>query len=167
MDLASKFNLSVTAYGEKLTGHSGSAGSLTFSAPQTLEPAPITPTGADAAPYQLLSGTIQSAFNIHRSLKNAGDDTPIFVTPGMMSGNTGTMSIVQQKPSNGWLQTRDLTGRFPSTSTATAMIIILMLMVWVIFTPSTNVCAFGSLFWPAADFFNCFRQTSLRILSSK
>ncbi|KAJ7238486.1 hypothetical protein C8J57DRAFT_1528797 [Mycena rebaudengoi] len=51
MDLASKFNLSVTAYGEKLTGHAASAGSLTFSAPQTLEPAPITPTGADAAPY--------------------------------------------------------------------------------------------------------------------
>ncbi|KAJ7291940.1 hypothetical protein C8J57DRAFT_1274231 [Mycena rebaudengoi] len=90
MDLASKFNLSVTAYGKKLTDYSTSAGSLTFSALQTLEPAPITPTGADVAPYQLLSGTIQSAFKTHRSLKNAGDDTPIFVTPGMMSGNTDT-----------------------------------------------------------------------------
>ncbi|KAJ6627647.1 carboxypeptidase S [Mycena sp. CBHHK59/15] len=88
-DLASKFNLSMTAYGEEITSASVSAGSLILTAPLSLEPAPITPTGADAAPYQLLVGTIRSTFKTHRAL-NGQDDTPLFVTPGMMSGNTDT-----------------------------------------------------------------------------
>ncbi|KAJ6627633.1 carboxypeptidase S [Mycena sp. CBHHK59/15] len=91
-DLASKFNLSMTAYGEEMTSASISAGSLILTAPLrvSLEPAPITPTGADAAPYQILAGTIRSTYNTRRALKGAKDDLPLFVTPGLMSGNTDT-----------------------------------------------------------------------------
>ncbi|PFH51903.1 hypothetical protein AMATHDRAFT_74599 [Amanita thiersii Skay4041] len=88
--LASHFNLSYTAFGDHLTDQcSPSHGSLTLSdAFMTgLEPAPVTPTGEDAAPYQFLSGTIKAAYNSHRYLQGANN---IFVAPGMMTGNTDT-----------------------------------------------------------------------------
>lgn len=87
--LAKDFNLTYEAFGKKLTlDDTTSSGTLTLSnAFQShLEPAPVTPTGKDAAPYQLLSGTIKATYNSHRSLQ--GGDT-ITVAPGMPSGNTG------------------------------------------------------------------------------
>jgi len=48
---------------------------------------PVTPTGADAAPYQLLSGTIKATYNTHRSIADADS---VIVAPSIMSGNTDT-----------------------------------------------------------------------------
>lgn len=87
--LADKFNLTYDAFGSRISEEGASAsGSLTLSDAFAggLEPAPVTPTGKDAAPYRLLSGTIKAAYNSHRSL--TGSDT-ITVVPSMMSGNTG------------------------------------------------------------------------------
>ncbi|KAF7323581.1 Carboxypeptidase S [Mycena kentingensis (nom. inval.)] len=82
MGLAERFNLSVTAYGAPLTPADAPAyGSLTLTAPQTLEPAPVAP--ADAKPFRLLAGTIRAT----RATKTSQD---VFVTPGIMSGNTDT-----------------------------------------------------------------------------
>jgi Gly-Xaa carboxypeptidase len=53
----------------------------------SLDPAPITPFGADAAPYQHLSGTIKATYNTHRSINDADS---VIVAPSMMSGNTDT-----------------------------------------------------------------------------
>lgn len=86
--LASRFNLTYTAFGESILGGNAapSQGSLALGDPfhDELEPAPITPQ--DAAPYQLLSGTIKATYNSHRGLD--GTDN-VIVAPGMMSGNTG------------------------------------------------------------------------------
>ncbi|EKM81840.1 hypothetical protein AGABI1DRAFT_36060 [Agaricus bisporus var. burnettii JB137-S8] len=92
--LASQFNLSFTAFGEVVAR--GSEGSLTLGDPfhDGLEPAPITST--DAAPFQVLSGTIRATFNSHRGL--TGPDH-IFVTPGTMSGNTDTRYYWDLAPS--------------------------------------------------------------------
>ena len=87
--LADKFNLTYDAFGSRISEEGVSAsGSLTLSDAfvRGLEPAPVTPTGKDAAPYRLLSGTIKAVYNSHRSL--TGSDT-ITVVPSMMSGNTG------------------------------------------------------------------------------
>jgi len=89
--LAEKFNLTFNAFGSQISGEGfASAGSLTLSDAfnTALEPAPITPTGKNAAPYQLLSGTIKATYNSHRNLMD--DEDAIFITPGMMSGNTDT-----------------------------------------------------------------------------
>ncbi|CAL1714699.1 unnamed protein product [Somion occarium] len=86
-DLASEFNLSYTAFGEDITGQDKPAyGKLRLSDAwgAGLTPAPITPTDKDAAPYQLLAGTIRATYNAHRG----GDD--VVVSPGIMSGNTDT-----------------------------------------------------------------------------
>ncbi|KAH7890769.1 hypothetical protein F5I97DRAFT_1974939 [Phlebopus sp. FC_14] len=90
--LANEFNLSYTAFGASVNDVTTPAyGSLTLSpafGKDGLEPAPITPTqGGDAAPYQLLSGTIKATYNSHRGI--TGDDN-IIVSPGIMSGNTDT-----------------------------------------------------------------------------
>lgn len=87
--LARNFNLTFTAFGENISGGDApSEGSLTIYEPfhDGLEPAPLTPTGEDAAPYRLLSGTIKATYNSHRGLE--GPDN-IVVAPGMMTGNTG------------------------------------------------------------------------------
>ncbi|KAJ7117493.1 carboxypeptidase S [Mycena epipterygia] len=84
MDLAARFNLSVTAYGEALTAPGAAAlGSLSLRAPRTLEPAPLTPR--DAPPFRLLAGSIRAAFQAAR--KGATD---VVVAPGLMTGNTDT-----------------------------------------------------------------------------
>ncbi|KAJ7636725.1 carboxypeptidase S [Roridomyces roridus] len=87
-DLAiERFNLSVIAHGEQLTPASAaSAGTLILSTPRTLEPAPITPS--DAPPFKLLAGTIRAA--IRASSDKIAGDSPVYVAPGMMSGNTDT-----------------------------------------------------------------------------
>ena len=84
--LATKFNLSYTAFGVGVSDEDVPAyGKLTLSPFETgLTPAPITPT--DAPPYHLLSGTIKAVYNAHRTI-NGSDN--IVVAPGIMSGNTG------------------------------------------------------------------------------
>jgi Gly-Xaa carboxypeptidase len=88
--LADKFNLTFEAFGKKYTDVSvPSSGSLVLSDAfgNSLEPAPLTPTGQDAGPWKVLSGTIKSTFNAHRSITGTNN---IIVSPSMMSGNTGT-----------------------------------------------------------------------------
>lgn len=92
--LAREFNLSYTAFDADINDVNAPAyGTLTLSTAfgrEGLEPAPITPTEEDAAPYQLLSGTIKAAYNSHRGI--TGNDN-IIVSPGIMSGNTGKLYI--------------------------------------------------------------------------
>ena len=88
--LAKTFNLTYSAFGTQVSEEGAPAsGNLTLSNAfqDGLEPAPITPTGADAAPYQLLSGTIKATYNAHRSIN---DTDSIIVAPSIMSGNTDT-----------------------------------------------------------------------------
>jgi Gly-Xaa carboxypeptidase len=88
-DLAKTFNLTYSAFGERISEEGAAAsGTLTLSKAFHIgrDPAPITPT--DAAPYQLLSGTIKATYNIHRSINNASDS--IIVAPSSLSGNTDT-----------------------------------------------------------------------------
>lgn len=92
--LAKKFNLTYNAFGKTISEENApSSGSLTLSDAfhAGLEPAPITPTGPDAAPFQLLSGTIRTTYKSHR-LNLVDKDNTIVVAPGLMSGNTGTYS---------------------------------------------------------------------------
>lgn len=92
--LGEKFNLTYTAFGSRISQEGAPAsGSLTLSDAYngSLEPAPVTPTGADAAPYQLLSGTIKATYNAHRSIQTP--ESEIIVAPSMMSGNTGMWLI--------------------------------------------------------------------------
>lgn len=87
--LAKEFNLTYIAFGTEIsTENSTAAGTLTLTDAWStaLGPAPVTPTGGDSAPWQLLSGTIKATYNAHRSLEGANN---IFVIPGIMSGNTG------------------------------------------------------------------------------
>ncbi|GLB41814.1 putative to MEROPS metallopeptidase family M20A [Lyophyllum shimeji] len=90
--LAERFNLTYNAFGTKVSKKAEgapSSGSLTLSDAfgTALQPAPVTPTGKDAAPYQLLSGTIKASYNSHRGLTGTNE---IIVSPGMPSGNTDT-----------------------------------------------------------------------------
>ncbi|KAK0238696.1 hypothetical protein EDD85DRAFT_827812 [Armillaria nabsnona] len=89
--LAHKFNLTFAAFGESITEAGAlSKGSLTLSDAfgTALEPAPRTPLyGDEAVPWRLLSGTIKSTYNAHRSI--TGNDN-IAVSPGMSTGNTDT-----------------------------------------------------------------------------
>lgn len=88
--LANDFNLSYTAFGSHISNEDApSYGTLTLSTAfgEGLEPAPVTPSGEDAAPFQLLSGSIKAAYNSHRNI--SGSDA-IIVSPGIMSGNTDT-----------------------------------------------------------------------------
>ncbi|KAF9450372.1 carboxypeptidase S [Macrolepiota fuliginosa MF-IS2] len=97
--LAHDFNLTYTAFGQNIVGgDSPSKGNLTLrdAFNDALEPAPVTPTGSDDAPYQLFSGTIKATYNSHRSLE--GTDN-IIVAPGMMTGNTDTVSYWDLSPS--------------------------------------------------------------------
>jgi len=87
--LAREFNLTYTAFGSEISTDNGAAtGTLTLTEAwctqrPPLVPAPITPFGEDSAP---LSGTIKATFNAHRGLDGADN---IFVSPGIMTGNTG------------------------------------------------------------------------------
>ncbi|KAJ7825060.1 hypothetical protein B0H14DRAFT_3110832 [Mycena olivaceomarginata] len=94
-DLAARFDLSVTAYGEQLTSAADAAaayGTLELSAPRTLEPAPVTPSSGSA--YALLAGTIRATFRAARSGKSKGvkeeKEEEIYVAPGVMTANTDT-----------------------------------------------------------------------------
>jgi Gly-Xaa carboxypeptidase len=88
--LANNFNLSYMAFGSHISNEDApSYGTLTLSTAfgDGLEPAPVTPSGEDAVPFQLLSGTIKAAYNSHRNISGSG---AIIVSPGIMSGNTDT-----------------------------------------------------------------------------
>lgn len=88
--LANDFNLSYMAFGSQISnGDAPSYGTLTLSTAfgDGLEPAPVTPSGEDAVPFRLLSGTIKAAYNSHRNMSGSG---AIIVSPGIMSGNTDT-----------------------------------------------------------------------------
>ncbi|KAJ7197362.1 carboxypeptidase S [Mycena pura] len=87
-ELATRFNLSVTAYGELLTPADAPAyGALSLSALRALEPAPVTPSVA--RPFRLLAGSIRATFAAARAGKDTADKE-VFVSPGMMTGNTDT-----------------------------------------------------------------------------
>jgi Gly-Xaa carboxypeptidase len=93
--LAHKFNLSVTAFGDEITPSGAPAfGKLTIEDAwgASLEPAPITPTGADAVPYRILSGTIRATYDSHREVAGKKNEKDIIISPGIMSGNTGMCS---------------------------------------------------------------------------
>jgi len=91
VELAERFNLSFTAFGQQISpaGAHAYRGSLTLEDAwnSALEPAPITPTGADAVPFQVLSGTIRAVHN-RGGPRNESD---IVVAPGIMGGNTDTL----------------------------------------------------------------------------
>ncbi|KAI9453412.1 hypothetical protein BJY52DRAFT_1189633 [Lactarius psammicola] len=89
--LAKEFNLSFTSFGSDVTPKgTPTAGKLTLTDAWNtgLEPAPVTPTDEDSAPWRLLSGTIKATYNAHRGLEGADN---IFVSPGITSGNTDTL----------------------------------------------------------------------------
>jgi hypothetical protein len=87
--LAKEFNLTYTAFGSAISTQDGpAAGTLKLSEAwgTDLEPAPVTPSDEDSAPWRLFGGTIKATFNAHRDLDGPNN---IFVSPGIMSGNTG------------------------------------------------------------------------------
>jgi Gly-Xaa carboxypeptidase len=86
--LANVFNLSFTAFGLAIFPGDESterALTLTDAYGTALEPAPMTPSDEDSAPWQLLSGTIKATYNAQRGPE--GDN--VVVSPGVLSGNTG------------------------------------------------------------------------------
>ncbi|KAI0343236.1 carboxypeptidase S [Trametopsis cervina] len=88
--LASQFNLSFTAFGKQVSPANAPAyGTVTLSDAWglALDPAPITPTSKDAAPFVLLAGTIKATHNAVRKISGDGN---VVVSPGIMSGNTDT-----------------------------------------------------------------------------
>ncbi|THH02683.1 hypothetical protein EW026_g205 [Hermanssonia centrifuga] len=91
--LASAFNLSYTAFGQKITEPDVPAyGTLTIDEAwgAALAPAPITPSsGDDAAPFNLLAGTVKATYDAHRNISDGNGDG-VVVSPGIMSGNTDT-----------------------------------------------------------------------------
>ncbi|KAI0251453.1 carboxypeptidase S [Lactifluus subvellereus] len=100
-DLAKEFNLTFTAFGSAISPQDRpSAGSLTLTvAWEALEPAPVTPTDRDSAPWQLLSGTIKATYNAQRGLEGADN---IVVSPGIMNGNTGRLKFTITDTGSYW-----------------------------------------------------------------
>ncbi|KZS94463.1 carboxypeptidase S [Sistotremastrum niveocremeum HHB9708] len=89
--LASHYNLSLTAFGQDIIGSEGPYyGSITLSDAYgtAFEPAPVTPTDPEAQAYKLLSGTIISTYKA--SEEYSENHKPIYVAPGMSTGNTDT-----------------------------------------------------------------------------
>jgi Gly-Xaa carboxypeptidase len=87
-DLANEFNFSFTAFGLAIIPEDESterALTLTDAYGTAWEPAPMTPSDEDSAPWQLLSGTIKATYNAQRGLE--GDN--VVVSPGILGGNTG------------------------------------------------------------------------------
>ncbi|KAJ8508886.1 hypothetical protein ONZ45_g8890 [Pleurotus djamor] len=88
-EIAQKHNLTYSAFDFDFPSTGPGIGTMKLSVPMVLEPAPVSPTeGPGSTAYQVLSGSIRSAFNTHRSLGETDDG--IFVAPGMPTGNTDT-----------------------------------------------------------------------------
>lgn len=85
-DAAESFNLTFEAFGKTIS--EGSNGSLNISDAwnSALEPAPIS--SVLQAPYKVLSGSIQATYS---SRPNASDSSPLYISPGIMAGNTGQL----------------------------------------------------------------------------
>lgn len=80
--------MSFEAFGERiLEGPSGYGLSVHNATLHGVDPAPISPTGPNDLPFQLLSGTIKASYGAYRNLDEDRDH--ITVAPGMMPGNTG------------------------------------------------------------------------------
>ncbi|KZW02629.1 carboxypeptidase S [Exidia glandulosa HHB12029] len=89
--IAQQFNMSLTAFGKEVEDRTTQrAGVITLSEAwhSALEPAPRTPSDADAGPYHLLSGTIRATYRESASFHASGKD--IVVAPGLFPGNTDT-----------------------------------------------------------------------------
>lgn len=85
--LAKTFNLSFTAYGQKIStvdGPTHGSLELTDAWGTALEPAPVTPTDPDSEPYRLLSGTIIGTYEA--SSEYMTNKEAIIVAPGMSTG---------------------------------------------------------------------------------
>lgn len=79
--LALEFNLSIVAFGnETFSNRDVRYGALTLTEVRgaALEPAPITPTDPEDAPYQLLSGSIKSSLLDSELFRNT--NTTVSVT---------------------------------------------------------------------------------------
>ena len=87
-DLAGRFGLSFNAFGKDVyTGRGPRSGSLTLSDAwgNALEPAPVTPTNEDAAPFKLFSGSIKATYNgYNKRLGNVYANKDIVVAPGII-----------------------------------------------------------------------------------
>lgn len=144
--LAEEFNLTYTAFGTAISTQDGpAAGTLMLSEAwhTGLEPAPVTPSDEDSAPWRLLSGTIKATFNAHRDLDGPNN---IFVSPGIMSGNTGGCTrpvCVQSNIDNvgRCSQIRSITGTSRATlSGTTTKTGGTVAHCQTIYIPSTSVC---------------------------
>jgi hypothetical protein len=142
--LAEEFNLTYTAFGSAISTQDGpAAGTLKLSEAwgTDLEPAPVTPSDEDSAPWRLFSGTIKATFNAHRDLDGPNN---IFVSPGIMSGNTGGCPVrVQNKLDNVGRcpQIRGITGTSRATlSGTTTKTGGRVAHCQITYIPSTSVC---------------------------
>ena len=90
LPIAARHNLTVEAFGKTIVDAPVAYGHLNLSVAfgHALNPAPVTPiAGAEAAPYEFLSGVIKATYNGHRNIE--GDDN-IVVAPSISTGNTDT-----------------------------------------------------------------------------
>ncbi|KAJ7082845.1 hypothetical protein B0H15DRAFT_851685 [Mycena belliarum] len=93
--LAVRFNLTYTAFDVDISSPGARASGMLalrdLDAASALEPAPLTPTdGPDAAPYQLLSGSIRAAYAARRAAGGERGNYTVPVVPSTMLGNTDT-----------------------------------------------------------------------------
>ncbi|KAJ7504523.1 hypothetical protein B0H11DRAFT_1709687 [Mycena galericulata] len=117
-DLATKFNLTYTAFGAALSEAGAPAfGTLTLEDAYgtALEPAPVSPIkGKGSEAYQLLSGTIKATYSAHRA--GSAGPSEIAVAPGMSTGNTDTRYYWKLSRSifrydhHGWIRSEDRLG---------------------------------------------------------
>ena len=141
--LAKAFNLTYHAFGTTLSEEGEpSKGTLTLSDAfhSAHGPSPVTPTGKDAAPYQLLSGTIKATYRSHRAIQ--GPDN-IVVSPGMPSGNTGAFSQTKHPrivTGNMLLQIHATMRAFPNISSViTTKTLATLRTDWLVYTESMSV----------------------------
>ena len=95
--MAERFNLSLTAFGNIISNPSvpyyGSA-VLSNRWGSQLDPSPISPY-KDSIAFDVLSGTIKTAYKAHRGLEGNDD---IKVYPGYMTGNTSAANFNRRPP---------------------------------------------------------------------
>lgn len=97
VDLAEKFDLNYTAFGEVVREGNGKGKVNVEEAwGAALKPAPITPSEGDkAGPWKVLAGTARATYGVHRATNSSeiqGEGENLVVSPGIMSGNTGMLA---------------------------------------------------------------------------